>query len=314
MAKARKVGKSKAASAKAAKTPKTKIEKPTAAVSVSTKPKAKTETSAPPAAATSRKLSFITIPSFRNWNKWLAVLHAVQGLAILVLSTAHTFPVTTTYLNLDPIASDLAGHPVLAAASKHLFEVNIALLVAAFFFISAIAHWVAATVYRRQYDVDLQRGINKVRWLECGLSASTMLVAIGLLSGIADLSTLIMIFALGLIMGLLGLAMEVYNQGKDHPNCLAYRIGALAGVVPWIVLALYAWGAGVYGSRVPTFVYWIYGSMLVFFAGFALNLYLQYKKKGKWADYLYGERVYMILSLAAKAALAWQIFVGTLRP
>jgi len=35
---------------------------------------------------------------------------------------------------------------------------------------------------------------------------------------------------------------------------------------------------------------------------------------GKWKDYLYGERMYIILSLVAKTALAWQVFVGTLRP
>jgi len=41
---------------------------------------------------------------------------------------------------------------------------------------------------------------------------------------------------------------------------------------------------------------------------------LQYKKVGKWQDYLYGERVYIILSLVAKSLLAWQVFAGTLRP
>jgi len=35
---------------------------------------------------------------------------------------------------------------------------------------------------------------------------------------------------------------------------------------------------------------------------------------GKWQDYLYGERVYIILSLVAKSLLAWQVFAGTLRP
>jgi hypothetical protein len=42
--------------------------------------------------------------------------------------------------------------------------------------------------------------------------------------------------------------------------------------------------------------------------------YWQYKQKGKWSDYLYGERAYIILSLVAKSALAWQIFSGTLIP
>jgi hypothetical protein len=43
-------------------------------------------------------------------------------------------------------------------------------------------------------------------------------------------------------------------------------------------------------------------------------MYLQYKRIGKWADYLYGERMYIWLSLIAKSLLAWQVFAGTLRP
>lgn len=38
---------------------------------------------------------------------------------------------------------------------------------------------------------------------------------------------------------------------------------------------------------------------------------LQYKKVGPC--YLYGEFVYIILSLVAKTLLAWQVFAGTLR-
>jgi hypothetical protein len=40
---------------------------------------------------------------------------------------------------------------------------------------------------------------------------------------------------------------------------------------------------------------------------------LQYRKIGPWRDYLFGERVYILLSLFAKSALAWQVFSGTLR-
>ena len=42
--------------------------------------------------------------------------------------------------------------------------------------------------------------------------------------------------------------------------------------------------------------------------------FLQYKKVGRWANYLSGERTYIWLSLIAKSLLAWQIFGGTLAP
>ena len=41
---------------------------------------------------------------------------------------------------------------------------------------------------------------------------------------------------------------------------------------------------------------------------------LQYKKVGKWKDYLYGEKVYIILSLVAKTLLAWLVFAVIMQP
>ncbi len=36
-------------------------------------------------------------------------------------------------------------------------------------------------------------------------------------------------------------------------------------------------------------------------------------RTGRWHDYLFGERVYVWLSLSAKSVLAWQIFANTLK-
>lgn len=44
----------------------------------------------------------------------------------------------------------------------------------------------------------------------------------------------------------------------------------------------------------------------------AVNQWLQYKQVGKRRDYVYGEYVYLALSLVAKAVLAWQVFADTL--
>lgn len=60
--------------------------------------------------------------------------------------------------------------------------------------------------------------------------------------------------------------------------------------------------------------YGIIVSIFVFFNTFAINQWLQYKRVGKWADYLHGERVYIILNFVAKSVLAWQIFANTLIP
>ena len=186
--------------------------------------------------------------------------------------------------------------------------------IAAFFFLSAIAHLFIETIYNKKYNEGLKRGINKVRWVEYSISASIMMIAVSLLVGVYDLMSLVMIFSLVAIMNLLGLVMEVHNQTTKKTNWLSYWIGCLAGIVPWIAIAFYFWLSADNGSAPPTFVYWIFVSIFLFFNCFAINMVLQYKKIGPWKDYLYGERAYIILSLVAKSALAWQVFAGTLRP
>ncbi len=247
--------------------------------------------------------------SLNKFNAIMAVLHFAQGLAVLLLSKDFRLPLTVNFLTFDRATS------TLKATSEQLATVPLAWLIVAFFFMSALAHLVIATVYRQRYEAGLAKGINKARWIEYSLSASTMMVAIAMLVGIYDLSSLIMIFGLVAIMNLCGLVMEVHNQSTKTTSWVSYWVGCLAGIVPWVAIALYFWSSNTFGSgNIPTFVYWIYVSIFIFFNSFAINMILQYAKVGKWKDYLYGERVYMVLSLVAKSLLAWQVFAGTLRP
>lgn len=238
----------------------------------------------------------------------MALLHGLQGLAILVLSRHFILPISGNYLSFNQTSKQLEP------ASTVLFHLSLPILIAVFFFLSSAAHLIITTVYNKKYDENLAKGINKARWIEYSLSASIMMVAIALLVGVYDLPNLVMIFTLTSIMNLLGLVMEVHNQTTKKTNWLSFWLGCKAGIVPWFVIAFYFWLSAAKGSAAPTFVYWIFVSIFVFFNCFAINMVLQYKKVGKWSNYLYGERVYIILSLVAKSLLAWQVFAGTLRP
>ncbi|HEX6031907.1 MAG TPA: heliorhodopsin HeR, partial [Tepidiformaceae bacterium] len=66
------------------------------------------------------------------------------------------------------------------------------------------------------------------------------------------------------------------------------------------------------GGQVPNFVYGIFVSLFLFFNSFAVNMLLQYRRVGPWREYLFGEKAYILLSLTAKSALAWQVFANTL--
>lgn len=243
-----------------------------------------------------------------RFNYVMAALHAAQALAVVALSTDFLLPVTTTYLRLNPATNGLEP------TSDQLFEVSIPQLVFAFLFLSATAHLLTGSVLRPLYERDLARGMNRIRWFEYSLSASVMMVAIAMLVGIYDIATLIGIFSLVAVMNLCGLVMEVHNTPGETPRWASFWVGTVAAIPPWIMVGLAFWAGARNGSTPPTFVYWIYVSIFLFFNCFAINMWLQYRGKGRWADYLHGERVYMILSLTAKSALAWQVFAGTLRP
>ena len=264
-----------------------------------------------------KKVKEITYASLLKWNKALFALHAFQAglITYFAYKADFTVEVTTNFLTVDPAVQAGGQGDLLIPATRTLFDVNLGYIVAAFFVMSAIAHLIVATAYRKTYEKNLEKGINRARWSEYMISASTMMVAIAMLSGITDLSSLIMIFFLVGFMNSMGLVMELWNQKSKKTNWTSYLIGVKAGLVPWVVIGIYFWGANIYGSgNIPTFVYAIYASLFVLFNLFALNMYLQYKGKGNWANYLYGERNYMILSLVAKSALAWQVFAGVLQP
>jgi len=239
----------------------------------------------------------------RTWNWTLGILHAIQGLAVLWLSTDFALPVTTSFLRFNALTQSL--EPVL----KTLTTLPIGPLVAGFFFLSALAHLLIA-VNPRWYADHVNKGINPARWIEYSLSSSLMIIVIAMLVGIYDLGTIILLAGLNASMILFGWMMELHNQSTTKTNWTAFWFGCIAGVIPWVAIAISLIGA----DNPPTFVYWIYLSIFLFFNCFAINQALQYKRVGRWADYVYGERAYMILSLVAKSLLAWQVFAGTLRP
>ena len=250
----------------------------------------------------------ITKQGLQKFNLIMGMLHFAQCILILVLSKLFTLPISGSYLEFN------ASTQNLEPTSKVLFDLSLPMLIALFFFLSAGFHLVIATIYNKDYNKDLSNGMNKLRWVEYSISASIMMVAISLLVGVYDAMSLVMIFALTSVMNLMGLVMEVHNQTTKTTNWLSYWVGCVAGAIPWLVIAFYFWMGADNGSNAPTFVYWIFVSIFVFFNAFAVNMVLQYKKIGKWKDYLYGERAYIILSLVAKSLLAWQVFAGTLRP
>jgi len=239
----------------------------------------------------------------RQYNLAMALLHGAQGAALLILSNDFALPVTATFMEGPP------GSGVPDPTT--LFDLPIGPGVAAFVLISAAAHAVLVLPgvfdwYRR----NLERGRNDARWIEYSVSASIMIVLIAMLTGISDVAALIGLFGVNASMIFFGLIQE--HAGRPGAgSLLPFWLGCIVGAVPWIAIAIYVVSPGT-AANPPGFVYGIFVSLFTFFNVFALNMWLQYRRIGPWRDYLFGESVYVLLSLTAKSALAWQVFFPTL--
>jgi hypothetical protein len=256
----------------------------------------------------------IDFRSLRKFNFFMGCLHFLQGCLMLFAAiaidriAAFKTPVWSYYLNFDTAEMKLVTLP------QKLGEIPFAILVSVFLFLSAFAHFIiTAPGTNKIYNRDLGRGINKFRWFEYAASSSLMIFLIAMLFGVYDIGALIAIVLLNASMNFFGLLMEKLNQNRVKTDWSPFVFGSIAGIGPWIIIALYALG-NADPSMTPWFVYAIVGSYFVFFNMFPINMVLQYKKAGKWADYIYGERTYIILSLVAKSILAWLVFFGVMQP
>lgn len=248
------------------------------------------------------------LKGLRRFNLLMGFLHLISGVVMILISSDFSLPVTGSFLKFDFTSQSLM--PVTGT----IFDLKIGPVIAIFLFMSALAHFLVGTVFNSWYNRRVSSGINPARWIEYSFSASLMIVVIAMLVGIYDIATLICLVGVNASMILFGWMMERHNQNTSQTSWISFIFGCITGIVPWIAIAIYLFGAGGGENRAPNFVYWIYFSIFLFFNSFAINQILQYKKVGKWRDYLYGERAYIILSLVAKSLLAWQVFAGTLRP
>jgi hypothetical protein len=251
----------------------------------------------------------IKYTSLRRFNLIMGFLHLAQGIFMIVVSNDTTYPIYTNFLNFNVETLSLQPNPEL------VYNLPFGPAVAMFLLISAVAHFYLATIGYSRYVKNLKLGMNPTRFYEYALSSSLMIVLIGMLAGVWDLGAIILIFGLNAMMNLFGIMMELHNQTTTKTDWTSFIYGCIAGIIPWIVIVVYFVGAINSGdAKPPAFVYTIIPTLFVFFNIFAINMYLQYKKVGRWKNYLFGERVYIILSLSAKTVLAWLIFAGTLAP
>ena len=265
-------------------------------------------------------------------NVLVGVAHLVQAVLIVAFAAPVTLPIDVSYLAGPPGSGDFAG-PVT------LIELRIDLAVAAFLALAAVDHLTVASPWaKRWYLGNVARGVNPARWWEYSVSASLMVVLIAMLTGISNAAALIALFGANAAMILFGLVMERVNLDRSSVDWRPFIYGCLIGAVPWLAISLQLIVTQSEGPGAPGFVIAIFVTLFILFNSFAVNMWLHYRARsrggesasgqsvrgeiasgesrasrgGRWADPYFTERAYLLLSLIAKSALAWQVYIGAL--
>ena len=245
------------------------------------------------------------LSNLRKWNIGLTILHLGQAIAVLLLTNNFAIKVLSSFPAGPPGTEGLV--------TSTLFEVRIGWVIAAFLALAGIDHLLTSTFARRRYETDLKNGINRFRWAEYAISASLMVVIISMYWGILTLAALVAVVGANIAMILFGWLQEKMNPpGRTSTTMVPFWVGTLVGLAPWLAMSVNISQIPLGDTSKGLFLIMIVQGL--FFFCFGLNQWLQYRGVGKWTNYIFGEKTYLILSLGAKSLLAWQIFAVSLIP
>lgn len=249
----------------------------------------------------------------KKLNIVFAVGYLAQGLLLLIFGGKFSIAVISGYLTHDTLLSS-KDHNVLTSGVSELFGLDIKIFLVVMLALSALLHILFLTVYRKKYEAKLAKGNNSYTWLLLVVVNCYVLVAMALINGINELSSLLLMVTVSLFSIIFG-AISIFGSIKDNNwlgKCLRVCT-LLAVVIPWIVIAISMLGSLTLGGiNLPGYLYVINISVLAIQALIIKNICLQKKAKGKWSNFMYGEKLTYALIFVLQTAMVWQIFMAML--
>lgn len=241
----------------------------------------------------------------RRLNLFLGLFTLIPGLFAVLANNAIVALSDFKFQILSNKLDELAQPIVIA-------EVPFMLLMGITFLISVVFHFVIfSPQFNSKYNNDLQKGMNKFKWVEYLINNTLLTVMVALLFGINTLSTLLFIVGLSAVFSFLGLILE--QQNKDAKDLRWSGLILQSAVAVFIYAGIYlsvTLGEGI--EPIASHYLAIFGVMALYTVLTFANKIMQNKKIKKYKDYLYGERVHIYLMLIAKVAIMLIGFFGTL--
>ena len=239
----------------------------------------------------------------RKWNGRLAILYAVQAIAIACTGVDRAMPVVTRYLAKDTLGSQIAGHPLYAAANMQIFTLNVRYIVSIFLLVSgitcALIAWNKSVFRRRRLAYVVGQAA----------SGALAILAVALLAGMNEISNLLVLLALSLVPATLVICT---NRQDVTQVRRAIWAGLGANLVILIALAAAIFGANLYNGSVPGFLYAALAILAVGLAGLSSVTRAGQQTGDRWKNGWLAERVGLLVGFGFQAVLAWVIFSGSL--
>ncbi|RJT90600.1 hypothetical protein D6T64_03525 [Cryobacterium melibiosiphilum] len=248
------------------------------------------------------------IRRLRTFNRLAATAHLLLAAGLASALVLLGEPVSATG------ALDLffGGRDVAISAGQSTLYVGMALVL--FLLVSTVMHFLVSAPTAFHYTIGIKTGHNTYRWVDFALSSTILLWVLAEITAIAHTSAFIVLVVANVAL----LAVGARLEKTDTPGRALYPgllIGALVAALPWLALLLYVMGPGSTGETRPAvFVFALVLTVFVSAGAFTLNQLLPHFRAGPWRDFVFGEGVYIALTLITKAALVAQIVVAAVLP
>jgi hypothetical protein len=251
-------------------------------------------------------------------NILACILHLTLFVVTLSVSDIDTtVPVYDVQYNI--LTNNGSGWRISPHISSQTGALNLTIVTAFFFLISALFHAGNSFVWRRTYVAGIRDCRCPSRWVEYAFSAALMQIVLSYVSGLVFVVDIVYTFTLTVCTMAFGYVQELVNRPSHEGD--AWKLSGLAKVqvhlLGWVPFGV-TWGILFYkfyelaGSPstpvdngetrdMPSFVYAVVWSQLVLFLLFAVTQLVQACLKP--SAYPWGELCFILLSFVSKATL-----------
>ncbi len=246
--------------------------------------------------------------NMRKFNIFSALLLAVGAGLIVAYGNELLTSFTSSYLAENALTE--SGE--LLPAVRELFSINLSYLIAGVLGAAAVWRALLATSLRERYEAQVDRKLTSLNWIELGVFGPWIVAIIASLTGVRDIMTLLLIGGVVSVTAVLGYLSDRYNMLTNR-SVLKNKIAIDAVMLPWFVIAVSLTHTYIYGMiNLSSAVYGLIALGLLVYVALALAHKKQIAATGRFAEFIFGEKVIATMHVLLLAVIAAIPFLSSL--